>query len=135
MNSGDQLSRSDSRLARSYRLLYIDDSPSVRTAFATLYELLGHQVDVAEDGPSGLQKIQQTDYDIVISDFTMPLMNGREVAGAIKAIRSDTIVVLVTGWPLSQVAPDVGEEAMEDYLFQKPFTVAQLSEVISGIKR
>ena len=134
MNSSDQHPGGGST-TKHCRILCIDDSPQVRNAFVFLYETMGHEIDVAEDGPSGIQKVQHGDYDIVVSDFTMPLMNGREVAAAVKAIRSDTIVVLVTGWPLSQV-PDATEgQVVEDYLFEKPFSLAHLNEVIGGMER
>ena len=138
MNSSDHLpgkANKANKDGKHYRILYIDDAPQVRNAFVFLYQTMGHEIDVAEDGPSGLQKVRQSDYEIVISDFTMPSMNGREVAAAVKAIRADTVVVLVTGWPLSQVPEIVEGEVAEDYLFEKPFTVAHLNEVIGGIER
>lgn len=135
MTSSDQRPGSANEGAKHYRILYIDDAPQVRKAFVFLYETMGHEIDVAEDGPSGLQKVEQGEYDIVISDFTMPSMNGREVAAAVKAVRANTVVVLVTGWPLSQVPEVTAGEVVEDYLFEKPFTVAHLNEVIGGIER
>jgi PAS domain S-box-containing protein len=121
-------------LLATYRILYIDDEPIVRKSMALLLETLGHKTDVAENGFVGIEKFKENEYDIVISDFSMPGLNGRRVASAIKALSPATIVILVTGWPVAHIAPDAQEEALEDSIIGKPVTIEKLRNVLNTTK-
>ena len=77
----------------------------------------GHQVRVAEDGPAGLKELEQNDYAVVITDYSMPGMNGREVAASAKAMRPGVFVILLTGWPVEQLGSS--DDAKEDIAVQK----------------
>ena len=83
---------------RSIRVLYIDDDSLVRESMVAVLDSFGHHVTTAKNGKDGVQLIAENQFDIVISDFSMPGMSGRGVATASKKIRPDLPVVLVTGW-------------------------------------
>lgn len=108
------------------RVLYIDDEPIMRQTLPLLLHTLGHRTEVAEHGLAGIEKFKDQVYDAVICDFSMPGLNGREVAAAIKAIEPATAVILVTGWAADQLAPREGEAAPEDRVLEKPVTIDSL---------
>jgi len=117
------------------RVLVIDDTPIVLLALRNMLELDGHHVDTAADGRAGVEAfvsaLQEQPYDIVFTDFSMPDMDGGEVARAIKAARPQTIVVLLTGWGAS-IDPTQEWRSCVDQVLAKPPRLAQLRQVLAG---
>lgn len=118
----------------THRVLVIDDTPMVLLALRTMLEMDGHHVDTAADGRTGLEafgRALQQPYDIVITDYSMPEMDGGEVARAIKATRPQTFVVLLTGWGAS-VDPTQAWRSCVDQVLGKPPRLAQLRQVLAA---
>ncbi len=105
------------------RILYIDDDEQVRDATKWMLQVLGHRVDLAEDGLSGLSKFREGDYDLVITDLGMAGMDGSEVVRAIKETDPTFPVALITGWPASDVAKRFSETDRPDWIIEKPATL------------
>ena len=66
-------------------VLVIDDSITIRKALSKGFERLGFMVDEAENGHRGLNCMKQKQYDLVMCDFLMPIMDGVDVARKIRA--------------------------------------------------
>jgi DNA-binding response OmpR family regulator len=114
------------RTKTDYRLLVIDDEPQVRSV---LKRALGYAfaVDVAESGAEALRLFREESYDVVLTDLSMPGMQGYEVARALKQQSSHIIVILVTGDP---VTPQDLKGWDIDFLVEKPFDLEHLLGVI-----
>lgn len=67
------------------RIVVIEDSQDVRTMMCALLKALGHVVQAAEDGPSGIESIRQFAPDVALIDIGLPLMDGYEVARHLRA--------------------------------------------------
>ncbi|MEO5669901.1 MAG: response regulator [Ramlibacter sp.] len=117
------------------RVLVIDDTPVVLLALRTMLEMDGHHVDTAADGRAGVEAfaraLRQQPYDIVITDLSMPEMEGGEVARAVKAGRPQTTVVLLTGWGAA-VDPTQDWRSCVDHVMGKPPRLAQLRQVLAA---
>jgi two-component system sensor histidine kinase EvgS len=76
----------DTLLAKSesLRVLVVDDYPANRLLLANQLGYLGHRASVAEDGAQGLRAWLQGDFDVVISDCNMPVLDGYTLARAIR---------------------------------------------------
>lgn len=61
------------------RILYIDDAAFFRRAIAMLFQKNDFEVDSAEHGFQALEMIEKRKYDLIITDYDMPLMNGLEL--------------------------------------------------------
>ncbi len=68
----------------SAKILVVDDSYNTREIEKSILEAGGYIVHVAEDGEDGLNKAQQTQYDLIITDCDMPKMNGFELTEHLK---------------------------------------------------
>ncbi len=79
------------------RVLVIDDEAAVRSLFAEMLEFLGYQVDQAADAIAGLALFDQRAFDLVVTDYVMPGLSGREVVEAIWQRRPGTGVIVMTG--------------------------------------
>jgi signal transduction histidine kinase/NO-binding membrane sensor protein with MHYT domain/ActR/RegA family two-component response regulator len=89
--------------ASRLRILIVDDDPMMLKSLCDTLELDGHAVVTANGGQAGIDAFHAAQgpaaaFDIVITDLGMPYVDGRKVAGAVKAGAKTTPVILLTGW-------------------------------------
>lgn len=107
------------------RILAVDDEPAVLDSFRKILVLGGYSIDTVERGQEALGLLRQHDYDFVFTDLKMPDMGGVEVTRAVKHLRPDIDVIVITGYATVETAVEtIGAGAM-DYV-QKPFTADEL---------
>jgi CheY-like chemotaxis protein len=80
------------------KVLVVDDDPVVGTSFRRVLSHDGYIVVTARDGAEALDKLNDGEYDVVFTDIKMPGMDGLELAEKVKARRSWTPVVIITGY-------------------------------------
>ncbi len=116
----------------SLRILVVEDEPLVKeVVFAYLGEE-GHRVDTAGNGVEALAKFEAGDYDIIVTDRSMPEMNGEQLAIAIKERNPKMPVVLLTGF--GELMEDGAEQPPGvDATVSKPFTFASLRMAIAAV--
>lgn len=85
---------------KCWRVLLIDDEPSLVWLMTRTLQRLGYEVNGFSDGQSAVEEFRKGphSYDVVISDLSMPIFSGFDVAKEILAIRSDTAVIVTTGF-------------------------------------
>ena len=93
----------DTNLLNKVRVLYVEDDPKIRDSLASLFEKLFLEVIVAVDGKDGYEKFKEANQnrvviDAVISDITMPTMDGIEMLKLIKEIDKDIPFILTTAY-------------------------------------
>ncbi len=108
------------------RILAVDDEPVVLDSFRKILVLDGFSVDTVESGPEALALVQRHDYDFVFTDLKMPGMTGEEVVRAVKHLRPDIDVAVITGYATIDSAVDTMKHGAADYV-QKPFTADELT--------
>ncbi len=86
-----------------FRILCIDDEPAIRELLFEMLRHDQHEVELADGGKNGVAaflaaRTQGKPFDVVITDFGMPQMDGREVASAIKAEDAVMPIIMLTGW-------------------------------------
>lgn len=106
--------------ARSQSVLLVDDDPESRETLQQILVLRGFQVDIAPDGKDALALYRVDLHDAVLCDVSMPVMNGLQLARAIRARNPDAKIALLTGWG-SDVAD--GDRGLVDEVFRKPIEV------------
>ena len=79
------------------KILVIDDERAIRNTLKEVLEYEKHEVDLAEDGPGGIEKFTSNSYDIVLCDIKMAKMDGIEVLQKITEISGDTPVIMISG--------------------------------------
>jgi len=109
------------------RILAVDDEPVVLDAFRKILVLAGFDVDTVENGPEALGLVQRRDYDFVFTDLKMPGMDGVEVVKAVRHLRPDVDVAVITGYGTIESAVATMQQGAVDYV-QKPFTEDELLE-------
>lgn len=116
------------------KILVVEDNKSLRELLKEYLELNGYEVMVARDGQEGMMLLKKSfdDFDLIITDFRMPKMNGIEVIRFIKQ-RDPTIkTILVTGEDMRLVAP-VAEAAGADKVMAKPVDFSYLQKTVKEL--
>ena len=114
------------------RILVVDDTTAVAKTIDRLLSHLGHEVEISSDGPRALNKFESEKYNLVIVDYSMPKMNGLELAKAIKSRSSEQLILLLSAFTASVFAID-GEPMPVDFVMQKPFSVQEFQTVLGGL--
>ncbi len=107
------------------KILIIDDERSIRNTLKDILEYEKYEVDVAEDGKQGVEKIKHIEYDIILCDIKMPGMDGIEVLEHIVAINPDTPVVMISGHGNIDTAVDSIKKGAYDFI-EKPLDLNRL---------
>ena len=117
------------------KFLVVDDFSTMRRIVSNLLKELGYSnVDEAEDGAMALSKLKNEQFDFVISDWNMPVMNGLDM---LKSIRADAAlaklpVLMVTAEAKKENIIAAAQAGANGYVV-KPFTAATLDEKLAKI--
>jgi CheY-like chemotaxis protein len=114
------------------RILAVDDEAVVLDSFRRILVLEGYSVDTVEHGPEALGLVQRHDYDFVFTDLKMPDMDGVEIVKAVKHLRPDVDVVVITGYGSIETAVETLQHGACEYV-QKPFTADELGEFVKKL--
>lgn len=107
------------------RILCVDDEQVILDSFRKILVLDGYSVDTVQTGQEALGLLQTHHYDFVFTDLKMPAMSGVEVTKAVKHVRPDIDVVIITGYATVETAVECMKHGAMDYV-QKPFTEDEL---------
>lgn len=88
-------------------MLVIDDEASIRKLIRINLELEGYRVITAPNGREGLELVRNNPVDLVLLDLKMPEMNGPEIISELIKTDPDLPIIIVTGYPDSQMMMDV----------------------------
>lgn len=118
-------------LIRDKRVLIVDDEKYILDFFIEIFKMYPMQVDTAVDGMAAMKMLTHDDYDIIITDYKMPLMSGRELFHWIKEKKPQLAkrIVFVTGDTVSSETRRFFESNSNLYL-AKPFKIEEVKEVI-----
>ncbi|CAH0336685.1 Transcriptional regulatory protein ZraR [Flavobacterium sp. CECT 9288] len=104
------------------KILIIEDEAAIRRVLSKILseENDSYQVEEAEDGAVGLEKIKTTDYDLVLCDIKMPKMDGVEVLEAVKKIKPEIPMVMISGHGDMETAINTMRLGAFDYISKPP---------------
>ena len=104
------------------KILIIEDEAAIRRVLTKILseESDAYQVEDAEDGIEGLEKIKNNDYDLILCDIKMPKMDGVEVLEAVKKIKPEIPVVMISGHGDMETAIQTMRLGAFDYISKPP---------------
>ena len=115
-------------------ILIIEDEPAMQLGLKDNLELEGYQVEIAGDGATGLTKLKNGKYDLVLLDVMLPKLSGFDVCKMARGAGITTPIILLTakGEEIDKV---VGLELGADDYITKPFSVRELLARVKAILR
>jgi CheY-like chemotaxis protein len=113
------------------RVLLVDDHAGARITTAALLQDMGHQVVEASDGPRMLDLLRATpdQFDLIISDYAMPLISGSEGIRQAREICADIPAILITGYA---EAASISGRPSDVHILLKPFGAEQFTAAIAS---
>jgi DNA-binding NtrC family response regulator len=104
------------------KILIIEDEAAIRRVLTKILseENDTYQVEEAEDGATGYEKIKNNDYDLVLCDIKMPKMDGVEVLEAVKKIKPEIPMVMISGHGDMETAINTMRLGAFDYISKPP---------------
>src|SRR5262249_52470862 len=118
---------------RRANVMIVDDDRDLAESLAEMLELQGHTVQVVSNGQEAVECHRKNEFDITFMDVRMPVMNGVDSFFAIRALRPDAKVVLMTGYEESMVAKALAAGALG--LLTKPFQMDDLLAKLADATR
>jgi CheY-like chemotaxis protein len=113
------------------KILVVDDNNFLRMAVSEMLSMLGYEVLSADSGENGLSLFFKNKFDIVLSDYEMPGMDGVAFACSVKKSSPRTPVVIMTGAGRETVF--FIKSTAVDEVISKPFTMAGIDETIQNV--
>lgn len=119
------------------KILVIEDEASIRRVLTRILteESDTYQVEEAEDGVQGLEKIKVTDFDLVLCDIKMPKMDGEELLEAVKKIKPEIPIVMISGHGDMETAINTMRLGAFDYISKPPDLNRLLNTVRNALDR
>lgn len=116
------------------KILVVDDEPQIARVLRMSLESNGYEVTVARDGVDALEKFMKTAPDLVITDLSMPDMDGIELTRTIRQ-RSQTPIIVLSVRDAEAMKVNALDEGADDYI-TKPFSIQELmARVRSNLRR
>ena len=119
-------------LTCNMKILYVEDDPSIRETMLQYLGKLFEEVDCAFDGLEGLEYYDKGKYDVVITDLSMPRMNGLDMLSKIKELDDSQAVLITTAHSESEYMFGAIKAGIDGYII-KPFDFEQLNNELFKI--
>ncbi|SHJ01399.1 sigma-54-dependent transcriptional regulator [Algibacter luteus] len=119
------------------KILVIEDEAAIRRVLVKILseENEAYSVDEAEDGLSGIEKIKNDDFDLILCDIKMPKMDGVEVLEAVKKIKPEIPIVMISGHGDLDTAVNTMRLGAFDYISKPPDLNRLLNTVRNALDR
>lgn len=118
-------------MSKQSKILIVDDELNIRRILQMAFEKIGHQVLVAEDARVALQLLEENNFDLVITDVTMPGMNGYELQKIVHENQPEVPVIIMTAFgTIPQAVAAIRNGAFE--YVTKPFDLDQLKKIVAS---
>lgn len=112
------------------KILIIDDSPPIVNLIKEMVTLIGHTVDTALSGPEGIDKLRQSDHELILLDIMMPEMNGWQVHEEVRRFTTIPVIFITASDTATnrKRAADLGE-----LLLSKEVSLVELKQHIEDV--
>ena len=118
-------------MGTSGKVLVVDDNNDLRIVVSKMLSRLGYEVSSADSGENGLSIFLKNKFDVVLSDYEMPGMDGVAFACSVKNSSPRTPVVIMTGTGREIVFSR--NSTSVDEVISKPFSLASIDETIKDL--
>ncbi len=122
--------------AKGGLILVVDDDREFCANINNILTDKGYRVSTAHDGTMAIEKVWENNFDIIFLDMKLPPLNGLETYLAIREIRWNVIVIVITGYP--QEMGDLIQKALQESAYvclEKPVNMDELISLLDKIKQ
>jgi DNA-binding NtrC family response regulator len=116
-------------MKEKYKILILDDEPIVGERLKPALEKEGHQAEVFVDPNQALKKLDEEEFDIVVTDIRMSEVDGIQILEKVTSKSKRTKVIMITGYATLEVARESMTKGAFDFI-AKPFKLGELRGAI-----
>ncbi len=120
--------------AKNLSLLYVEDDVALQQETKVILDRIFSRVDTALDGQEALEMFECHYYDVVITDLEMPRLNGLQMSKAIKKIKDDVPIVVVSAYSDTTYLVDAIEIGINYYIL-KPMDLSKLIDTLHNVAK
>jgi CheY-like chemotaxis protein len=115
------------------KILVADDDPVIRKLLCQVFSEDGHKVSPATNGAQVIEKVQKEDFELLLLDVHMPVMDGLETLRNMRSMFPNLPVVMMDSYPDQLVRQAENEGALT--CIHKPFDLNEIREIVEKVKR
>ncbi len=119
-------------LQKTLRILVVDDEAFICESVKRLLISDGHEVWTSTSAKEALNLFEQNRFDLVVVDYQMPVMNGADLAVAIKALAAEQPIILMTSYAEALERSDLARRGV-NLMLSKPFSLEELRRAIADL--
>lgn len=116
----------------SKRILIVDDNPNMSSLLAEMLEVFDYESIRAGDGVEALDKVDQNDFSLVITDMRMPKMSGLDLLQKIKREKPKLPVVVISGYAIDEDGNNLLTTLADGFL-NKPFKMSDIEKLLADV--
>lgn len=113
-------------------ILIVEDNPNMSSLLEEMLEVFDYKSVRAESGQEALNKLDQGEFAMVITDMKMPAMNGLELLKNIKEKNPAMPVVLISGYSMKEIGSDPNNPKPDGFL-SKPFLMSDIEQLLNSL--
>lgn len=117
---------------RQMKILLIDDDEWIRDSLGFYFEGEGCQLLALETAEEGIEALKKQNYDIIVTDYRLPGMDGLEFLKRIQDSHPQAIKILITAYGSEEVVSKAMRIGIHDFI-DKPFTAKTIEESLSKL--
>jgi DNA-binding NtrC family response regulator len=114
---------------RKTQVLILDDEPIVWKRLKPALEKAGYEVEAFTQSSNAMRRVQEKEFDIVVTDLKMEGIDGMEFLSEVKSRSPRTEVIVITGFATMETAKESFQKGVFDFL-AKPFKRGELLEIV-----
>lgn len=114
------------------KILLVDDDEWIRDSLTVYFGTEGCHVLAVETAEEGLELLKQENWDIILTDYKLPGIDGLTFSKRIQEIRPDAIKILITAYKSKELVSEARSAGIQD-LIDKPFTIKTIEDSLSRL--
>jgi CheY-like chemotaxis protein len=117
-----------------FKILVVDDEAPIRDMLSDALRIFGYDADTAPDGPSALEKLRTTRFDMILSDINMPHMTGFELLRKVESLYPEIKRVLMTAYNLDDYMRMVRDHNVGNVITKTvPLNFKEIREILNSL--
>jgi len=114
---------------RTFKILIVEDDVNLNRGLVHVIKKQGYEASSAESGEQALQCIKEKSFDLIISDFKLPGIDGKQVLKAAKKYDASIMFIMITAYGTVDTAVSTMKEGAQDYIM-KPFDMEEFKLIV-----